>query len=471
MKKIITLTIFLFSLSVSLYPFFTERDQDLYYYYLFLTGHIENLNDYPVFKNDYEKNYFNGYSKYLFDLSSIEEKSFFKDIKFILNSELYYKNRFDYNIFLKGKFGKKIGENFYISTSAFLLTDTSNPYGYNVKPFKDKILAGFDNGYFMFKNQNILLLFGRTSFNSGFEYDRSLIYSYNAPPSDGFLMNLKFNDNFTLTSKFLNLGDFLFDSTYDFENEQITKITRFLSFHKLTFSYNDFLLSFSESVIFGRNSISGIFDYAFPLFVFYGEQNNIGKNDNILWQFDLNYRLFKKLNFLWSLLVDDYQYEYEGVKDLEPPELGNIFAISYPFDKGFLKISYIRVNAWVYNQKFPWNRYQNNGKVIGYEEGGDVQKIKLDIDYLVMKSLDLKVNTSYSIKGDNYIYSIWPFPTTNIYWYETQIGIEPVKRNFDLSLKLEYIFKNSILYIQTLYEYTIEEEDRMITSFGLKIIL
>lgn len=472
MKKFFSILILFFS--ISLFCFYSEKylEEDKYYYYLFINDSIKNPDTYPVFKDDYELKIFNQFSKYLVSKNILTETGFLKNFSFIIDPYLLYIEKTKFNIYAKGKFEKKINQNFFISTSAFISTDTSNPEGFKVKPFKDFLIAGFDNGYIGYKNEKVFLTFGRTYFNSGFDYQNSLIFSYNAPPMDGINFFLKLNDNFNFTFKFSNLGEMILDSTYNFDGFYIERISRFLSFHRLTFLYKDLSISFSESAIFGRNNISNIFDYTFPLFIFYGEQNNIDKNDNILWELSLNYKLLNKLNISYSFLIDDYQYEYEGIKDLEPPELGHLLNLTYPFSRGFLKITYTRVNAWVYNQRFPWNKYCYNGKVIGYKDGPDIQNIKFFVDYVTTKNLKTSVSGDYNIKGNNFVETPWVFPSTNIYWYKTQIGVEPLSRWLNFSFGLEYLFKKLIFYSSFSYNHPLENA---LKSFelksGIKIVL
>lgn len=472
MKKFLSLYILFFSLS--LFCFYSEKylDQDKYYYYLFINDSIKNPDVYPVFRDDFENKIFNPFSEYLVSKNLLTQNGFFKNLSFIIDPYLVYRDEPKFNIYIKGKYEKKINQNLFISSSAFILTDTSNPEGLKVKPFKDFLIAGFDNGYITYKNENLSLTFGRTYFNAGFDYQNSLIFSYNSSSMDGVTFFIKFGDNFNFVSKFSNLGEMILDSTYNFDGVSIDRISRFLSFHRLTFFYKDISISFSESAIFGRNTISNIFDYTFPFFVFYGEQNNIDKNDNILWELALNYKLLKKINLSYSFLIDDYQYEYEGIKDLEPPELGHLLTISYPFSNGFLKINYTRVNAWVYNQRFPWNKYIYNRRVIGYKDGPDIQNVKIFVDYLPAKNLKTSVSGEYDIKGNNYVETPWVFPSTNIYWYKTQIGVEPLSRWFLFSFDLEYLFKKFIFYSSVSYNHPLENSSKFVElKGGIKIIL
>ncbi|MEO0280723.1 MAG: hypothetical protein ABIN05_00045 [candidate division WOR-3 bacterium] len=473
MKKL--LSVFILFFSISLFCFYSERylEQDKYYYYLFINDSVKNLDVYPVFKDDYEnKKIFDPFSEYLVSKNLLTENGFIKNFSFIIDPYLVYSEQSKVDIYIKGKYEKKINQNLFISTSAFILTDTSNPEGVKVKAFKDFLIAGFEEGYITYRNEKVFLTFGRTYFNSGFDYQNSLIFSYNAPPMDGITFFLKLNDKLNFISKFSNLGEMILDSTYNFDGDDIERISRFLSFHRLIFFYRDLSLSFSESVIFGRNTIANIFDYTFPFFIFYGEQNNIDKNDNILWELSLNYKLFKKLNISYSFLIDDYQYEYEGIKDLEPPELGHLLNLTYPFSKGFLKITYARVNAWVYNQRFPWNRYIYNGRVIGYKDGPDMQSIKVFVDYVPVKNLKTNVSVEYNIKGNNYVETPWVFPSTNIYWYKTQIGVEPLSRWLNLTFGLEYIFNKFIFYSSVSYNHQIENFSKFFElKSGIKIVL
>jgi hypothetical protein len=276
---------------------------------------------------------------------------------------------------------------------------------------------------------------------------------------DGIYLSGEANRYFSYDFKYASLGSMKLDSTYLFEGEDIDVISRYLSFHKFILTLKDYLrLSFSESCIFGRKSIGNIFDYTFPFFIFYGEQNNIDINDNILWAFDVNYNYLGRVNLSYSLLVDDYQYEYEGTKDLEPPELGHIVRIDAPVCCAVMSLSYMRINAWVYNQRYPWNRYIFNSKNIGDEMGPDIQGIEGNGLFAYSSTGRVNFKVSYFEKGDNYSSSDWIFPISDTYYYK-QIGIDPVKKWTEASLSVEQIYKFLSFNLSLNYLYGIENTD------------
>jgi len=84
-----------------------------------------------------------------------------------------------------------------------------------------------------------------------------------------------------------------------------------------------------------------------------------------------------------------------------------------------------------------WNRYQYNGKSIGYKDGPDVQSIKAFVSYLPLRNLKTDFSFEYDIKGNNFLDTKWVFPSTNIYWYKTPIGVEPVSKWFLISFNFE----------------------------------
>jgi len=456
------LIVFLLLLSfIPVHPYMSDRFSayEEYVWYQGIKGTIPLTNNYPVEIKESGAVYENNYSKFL--LKKIDFEKTLKNQNIFLDASVgaSYHDSIAPTISISPKVEFSLTDNIEASVKVFLSNDIDNSRGFPIKPFKEKIIAGFERGYVKYSNEKLFVLFGRMDYHSSFSKDNSLLFDYKAVPMDGIYLSGEANRYFSYDFKYASLGSMKLDSTYLFEGEDIDVISRYLSFHKIILTLKDYLrLSFSESCIFGRKSIGNILDYTFPFFIFYGEQNNIDINDNILWAFDVNYNYLGRVNLSYSLLVDDYQYEYEGTKDLEPPELGHIVRIDAPVCCAVMSLSYMRINAWVYNQRYPWNRYIFNSKNIGDEMGPDIQGIEGNGLFAYSSTGRVNFKVSYFEKGDNYSSSDWIFPISDTYYYK-QIGIDPVKKWTEASLSVEQIYKFLSFNLSLNYLYGIENTD------------
>lgn len=460
MKKISYLLIFC---ALSLSAFFTDRNStcESYIFYQGLLGKSVLPSDYPLLPDSFAIENDNLYQRFLVK-RGVSKKAFDNKNRFSFAGDLgfSYDDSISPIVNLRPKVVFNISDKLFSEVSIFLLNDLKNPNGYPNKPFKDMLIGGFDRGFLCWKEDSWFLLFGRNYYHSSFDKSASMLFDYSAPPMDGFWFSGNIGEHFSFDAKFSSLGMIYLDSIYRFYDDDFDMISRFLSFHKLTYKPADYLqFSFSESVIFGRSKMTDIFEYTFPFFIFYAEQNNIDINDNVLWSFDANYNWLGKANLSYSFLVDDYQYENEGTKDLEPPELGHILRFDIPADFGVLTFSYRRINAWVYNQIYPWNRYTVNDKNIGYPYGPDIQEIIAKICITPLDFMLLDLSADYAVKGDNFSNSDWVFPIVDLYYYFTEIEISPVSRYIDISLKTEFVYKKMSYIVSCAYRKGIENAD------------
>jgi len=249
--------------------------------------------------------------------------------------------------------------------------------------------------------------------------------------------------------------------------EQYDIMSRFLSYHSLSYELSkSLILSFTESVVFGRNDFTG-FDYMFPFFIYYGEQENLGINDNILWNFSLDYNHNNRIKAIVSFLIDDYQYEKEDIYDYEPPMLGYSIKLFIHNQRGYIGIIHHFINAWVYNQTNDWNKYYYNNHNIAYKYAPDIRDIEFIINSAFNKNSGINVKTGYYIKGNNSINTPWAFPidTMNMYYYEHSYGIEPVEHFVIFNSTIDYLFKIIDFSANILYKYSFENSN----TYGINL--
>jgi len=450
----------LFFISINLSAFYSEK-QDAYetlIYYNKLTNN-KNIFYFPVSINDSVNsidNVFVNYLKNKIQLQNINNKN---NILFNSNFSIVYDSSFNYYFSLYPKVKIELDNNIDLEVSAFIKNDTVNKDGYTVHVQDirgQNIIAGFNRGDVSYKKDNFFLILGRLNYMYSFNNYSSLIHDYNAPPMDGIILGGQLFDKLDYIFKFSSLKYMQVDSqyiSYRFINDHDI-ISRFLSMHSFCYSPYEFLhFSLSESVVFGREDFTG-FDYIFPFFVFYGEQDNININDNILWQFDINYNYLNILDFSFSLLIDDYQYEHSSSGDNEPPMLGYELSIYHPLSHGYIGILHHFVNAWVYNQMFPWNRYTFNDNNIGYSLAPDIRDLIITSYFAINRNMGLKYLLGYYVKGNNSTNNNWVFPVaSNSIYLDNYIGIAPIDRYVNSELSMDYSYsvfnfsiRNSIYY-------------------------
>ena len=227
-----------------------------------------------------------------------------------------------------------------------------------------------------------------------------------------------------------------------------------------------------ESAVLGRRDFTGLVEYAFPFYFFYAEQNNVNINDNILWHagIDWNFRGIMRLNY--SFLVDDYQYGYEGTKDLEPPMIGHQLRLDVPMENGHISIEAYWINAWVYNQILPWNRYEVNNANIGYADGPDMRNISVAAEYALNSFILINAKGGLYLKGSNYTDSDWMFPIDDLYYYETHYGIAPVNTYYDSEAGISVLIKNLEITLTGGYMHSITDGSSSFrVNSGIRIFL
>ena len=179
---------------------------------------------------------------------------------------------------------------------------------------------------------------------------------------------------------------------------------RYLSGHRIDLKLRFGLeMGISEVVLYGGNDRDIEPYYLNPLLPFYGEQHNRGRDDNILWSFDIALSSFKNKEVYFELLVDDFQYDFES----EPHQTGFQLGLKYvnPFGvkRSYLNVEYTKINNWVYGQNKPWNVYTYHGRGIGSILGPDADRWHLRLLYHFTKDIDLSLSGEYRRKGEGRI--------------------------------------------------------------------
>jgi hypothetical protein len=254
---------------------------------------------------------------------------------------------------------------------------------------------------------------GRRNYLLGFGADHDLLFSLDGQGYDGFMLSFP-----ARYFEFYNIF-----SVLDVEQN------RYISIHRIGLNLKKFLnIGFSEALLFGQT-----FEplYLNPFLPYYLSQWGLDRNDNIMWCFDCQVRMFNSIYYA-ELLIDDYMYE----DDPYPDKLG--FKLGFKsiiFDKILIKTDYTFVDKWVYTHRIVDNVYVRKGHPLGFPLGNDVDRLCASVKLMNRYGLYPTITFEYVRKGEGSIYlpyeeegGDWtpPFPS----------GIVEKKTEFDLGFDL-----------------------------------
>jgi hypothetical protein len=244
--------------------------------------------------------------------------------------------------------------------------------------------ASFDNGGLGFRKGGLSIFFGRDEMSWGASRDRGLLLRGSGPNLD--MLRLAYRTERVLLTSFhaqLRRGrDDVWDET----------VRRFVAGHRVEIlAGRHITFSLSEVVIYGGEGRTLEPVYLNPLTVFYAEQWNSEQNDNIFIEGDFSVLFPKRAEIRGEIVIDDFQYDFVN----EPHELGagiNVVALG-PIrpDVSLIGGSYYHVRNQTYGHFIKWNSLIHEGKVMGYPDGPDGDRL------MVWSSVAVPVNVLWKI--------------------------------------------------------------------------
>jgi len=272
--------------------------------------------------------------------------------------------------------------------------------------------AYLNEGLVKLNFDNIKFDIGRRNFLFGPGDEHSLTLSLDSQGYDGYLILIpsKYYEFFTIFA--------ILDATQN----------RYLTVHRLGLNLKQFKLGFSEANLFGGSLEPLYLNFFLP---YYLAQWGMNRDDNIMWCFDLTFRLFNSIVYS-EFLVDDFQWE----SDPYPNKLAYQWGIkSLVLDRILIKTNYTLVDKWVYTQRFRINNYERKGHPLGFPLGNDVDKFSASFIFFSQPGLSPNMSISYTRKGEGSISLPYeeeggpinpPFPS----------GI--VEKNLEVKLGIDY---------------------------------
>jgi hypothetical protein len=158
---------------------------------------------------------------------------------------------------------------------------------------------------------------------------------------------------------------------------------RYLIGHRFNWRLRQNLeIALSEVILFGGVNRPWALNYLNPFLPYYWEQLNNDTNDNPLWNLELSWRPWDRVEFYGEWMIDDFQIDFTS----EPHQIGVLAGTAWtPIHDGrlFVNAEYQRINTFVYGQVRPWNRYfhqrTSGGSLIGIGSnlGPDADRITI----------------------------------------------------------------------------------------------
>ncbi len=210
---------------------------------------------------------------------------------------------------------------------------------------------------------------------------------------------------------------------------------KFLSLHRLGLNLRGFLkIGFSEAIL-SADSLEPL--YINPFLPFYLAQWSTDRDDNAMWSFDVQVRLFNSIAYA-ELLIDDFMYEDDPFPDKVAYQVG---VKSLLLNRFVAKINYTFVDKWVYTQRLSQNVYERDGVCLGFPLGNDVDELSFSLKYVNRSGIFPHASLDLVRKGEGSIYVPYeeeggpidpPFPS----------GV--VERTLELRFGADYAFRNVV---------------------------
>ena len=259
--------------------------------------------------------------------------------------------------------------------------------------WRDRGRAGVDYAGIAFRKEGFMVSLSRDEVSWGADRQRGLLFSGSAPCFDMLALGYK-------------AGPVAFTSFHsklrgDYGEDTDGEVQRFVSAHRLEVLVGDRIsLGVSEAVLYGGHYRTFEPVYINPLTIFYADQWNSGWNDNILVAGDFALLFPQCAEIRGEMMVDDFQYDFGS----EPHEFGaglSVTAIN-PLQRGasLLGASYYHIRNQTYGHFVTWNRFIQEGEVMGYDDGPDGDRLELWVTFARPESMQWKAQYHRRRKGE-----------------------------------------------------------------------
>lgn len=341
-----------------------------------------------------------------------------QDFSYLIHGNSIYQYEPEYwQGFIDLRLGGRLAKNFKFSQGLRLQRasdiDTTGP-----RPWHD-FQVYLTEGLIKAETGLIHFDIGRRNFLLGYGDANGLLLSPDPQGYDGFLLYIP-----TRYFQFYNI----------FSALDIAQ-SHYISIHYIGLDLKKFLrIGFSEAILFGQ-SLEPL--YLNPFLPYYLSQWGLDRNDNIMWCFDTQLRLFNSI-FYGELLIDDYMYEDDPYPDKLAFKIG---CKSILLNSLLLKVNYTFVDKWVYTHRIDDNVYVRNNHPLGFPLGNDVDKLSFKMKYWNRYNFYPMLEIDYVRKGQGSIFL--PYEQEGGTWtppFPSGIVEKKMEIDFGFDLILRYNF-------------------------------
>jgi hypothetical protein len=259
--------------------------------------------------------------------------------------------------------------------------------------WKDRARASVDYAGVAFHKSGFFISLARDEVSWGADRRAGLLFSGTAPVFDMLSIGYRAR-RVAFTSFHSRLRRGLDEGSDD-------GLRRFVAAHRLEFLPTDLIsFSVSEAVLYGGPYRTFEPVYLNPLTVFYADQWNSGWNDNILIAGDFSLLFPRRAEIRGELVIDDFQYDF----GTEPHEFGaGIFVNAInPFysPASLVGASYYHIRNQTYGHFVEWNRFIQEGQVMGYPDGPDGDRFASWLTLALPEGMVWRADYSLTRKGE-----------------------------------------------------------------------
>ncbi len=299
-------------------------------------------------------------------------------------------------------------------------TDGGRVPSFNGRPWRNGWTGDAKNAYVLLQFNAADVILGRDDLRWGASEGSTLLLSSHAPAFDQ--VGLRVHVGPVIASSFFASLD---DMTLDVPTAQAlgdtlpagTVVRRHISGHRLRWQISRAVaLGAAETVVYGGKDRGLEAEYVIPVNIYYAGQWNSNKNDNSFLSLTAELRPLPQFELYGELMIDDLQFEHKSDADEEPFEGGFLVGerIYNPLglDGGVLRVEWVKVQPFTYNQVLPWNRYLYKGEPIGFALGPDAQSIDVELSHWASDKLTWSLRYRLEERGETRITDPWPVPVT-----------------------------------------------------------
>lgn len=289
------------------------------------------------------------------------------------------------------------------------------------RPWRERWQASFGRGGIGYDRGGISLVAGRDEVGWGGSRETGLLFAGDAPAMDMVKLALG-----TRRVLFTALHSQLRPGRHD---PWGTGVRRFVAAHRLEVLLGrNWDISVSEAVLYGGEGRTFEPGYLNPLAPFYAEQWNSYRNDNLLVSGDVSLSLPGRGEVRAEVVIDDFQIDPGS----EPNEMGfGIWADAVnPWlgDRSLVGCSYVRIANRTYGHAVPWNRWVQEGKVMGFPGGPDGDSFQAKATWAPWNSVELDARYNLARRGEGLVDDVQDQPGR-----ETKFPSGVVETRHDLS--------------------------------------